>query len=162
MVGIKFRGVVLVRFKQEQVFGRSMKSKAIDHSVEKFVQSWLWRDKGSLQLRELSTAGTGVSTWQRSSVQIMLYKGSSTISLPWREYKPTMSSCVFEEGLREQRRKITQVLGKNTLELQYWGSAEFEPRVHRRRSQALLSDTWRQRSHQTQGHMYAHNSYKTD
>lgn len=40
---------------------------------------------------------TGVSTWQRSSVEIMLYKGSSTISLPW------------------------SILEKNTLELQYWG-----------------------------------------
>jgi len=73
-----------------------------------------------------------------------------------------MSSCVFEEGLRDQRRTITQVLEKDTLKLQYWGSAKLAPRVHRCRSQALLSDTWRQRSHETQGHMYAHNSYDND
>lgn len=81
----------------------------------------------SIEVREMGDAAvardqrTGVSTWQRSSVEIMLYKGSSTISLPWSIHKPTMSSSVFEEGLRDQRRKMTQILENNTLSLQYWG-----------------------------------------
>jgi hypothetical protein len=69
-----------------------------------------------------------ISAWQLLNIGTMLYERSSTIDLPWTIHTPIKSSRAFREGLRDRRRKMTQIPGDDALELRQWGSAETAPR----------------------------------
>jgi hypothetical protein len=58
------------------------------------------------------------------AVRKVFYHLSSTDSIR----TPTKSPGAFHEGLRDQWRKMTQILGNDAWELRYWGSAETAPR----------------------------------
>jgi hypothetical protein len=72
---------------------------------------------------------------------------------------PIMSAYAICKGLRDRRRKMTQILVNGAWELQYWGNAETAPRVGRRRSQTLFSNTCQQRTCLNRSYKKVHESY---
>jgi hypothetical protein len=104
---------------------------------------------------------SSISTWQRLNTWTMLYERPSTINLPWKILTPIMSACAFRGGMRDRRRKVTQILG-TTRGNCYTGVARNPHRVCRRRSRALFSNTSQQRTCLHRSYKHAHKSYNID